>query len=83
MLTEHQNYLRSLKKKKKKKTPQRPGPNQDQLNQNLCPTSSVQSLSRVRLFATPWTTACQASLPNQYDLIVVFLKLKDSWLTMY
>ena len=25
-------------------------------------TCSVQSLSRVRLFATPWTTACQASL---------------------
>ena len=24
--------------------------------------SSVQSLSRVRLFATPWATACQASL---------------------
>ena len=24
--------------------------------------SSVQSLSRVRLFATPWITACQASL---------------------
>ena len=24
--------------------------------------SSVQSLSRVRLFATPWTVACQASL---------------------
>ena len=24
--------------------------------------SSVQSLSRVRLFVTPWTTACQASL---------------------
>ena len=24
---------------------------------------SVQSLSFVRLFATPWTTACQASLP--------------------
>ena len=24
--------------------------------------SSVQSLSRVQLFATPWTTACQASL---------------------
>ena len=23
---------------------------------------SVQSLSRVRLFATPWTAACQASL---------------------
>ena len=24
--------------------------------------SSVQSLSHVRLFVTPWTTACQASL---------------------
>ena len=24
--------------------------------------SSVQSLSRVRIFVTPWTTACQASL---------------------
>ena len=27
-----------------------------------CIFSSVQSLSRVRLFATPWITACQASL---------------------
>ena len=26
------------------------------------PFSSVQSLSRVRLFLTPWTAACQASL---------------------
>ena len=26
------------------------------------PLSSVQSLSRVRLFATPWIAACQASL---------------------
>ena len=26
------------------------------------PFSSVQSLSHVRLFATPWTAACQASL---------------------
>ena len=26
------------------------------------PFSSVQSLSRVRLFPTPWTAACQASL---------------------
>ena len=25
--------------------------------------SSVQLLSRVRLFATPWTAACKASLP--------------------
>ena len=31
--------------------------------------SSVQSLSHVRLFATPWTTACQASLsiPNTHS----------------
>ena len=32
---------------------------------NFCDTyktSSVKSLSRVRLFATPWTTVCQASL---------------------
>ena len=28
--------------------------------------SSVQSLSRVRLFATPWTAACQASLSITY-----------------
>ena len=27
-----------------------------------CMVSSVQSLSCVRLFATPWTAACQASL---------------------
>ena len=27
--------------------------------------SSVQSLSHVRLFATPWTAACQVSLPIQ------------------
>ena len=32
------------------------GPGQFQL-------SSVQSLSPVQLFATPWTTTCQASLP--------------------
>ena len=28
------------------------------------PFSSVQLISRVRLFATPWTAACQASLSN-------------------
>ena len=33
-----------------------------QLNHNI-QFSSVQSLSRVRLFPTPWITACQASLP--------------------
>ena len=29
---------------------------------NIVVPVAVQSLSRVRLFATPWTTACQASL---------------------
>ena len=29
---------------------------------SVSPFSSVQSLSRVRLFVTPWTAACQASL---------------------
>ena len=33
--------------------------------------SSVQSLSRVRIFATPWTVACQASLciTNSWGLL--------------
>ena len=33
--------------------------------------SSVQSLSRVRLFVTPWTAACQASLSitNSWSLL--------------
>ena len=33
--------------------------------------NSVQSLSRVRLFVTPWTTACQASLSiiNSWSLL--------------
>ena len=35
-------------------------------------SSSVQSLSHVRLFATPWTEACQASLstPNSQSLFI-------------
>ena len=32
------------------------------LRRGMVQFSSVQSLSRVQLFATPWTTACQASL---------------------
>ena len=32
------------------------------LSAGVCSFSSVQSLIRVRLFATPWTAACQASL---------------------
>ena len=38
----------------------------------MCDTcSSVQSLSHVRLFATPWTAACQASLSitNSHSLL--------------
>ena len=38
--------------------------------------SSVQSLSRVRLFATPWTAACQASL--SIDNSWTLLKLMSS-----
>ena len=36
-----------------------------------CQLSSVQSLSCVRLFATPWTTACRASLyiTNSWSLL--------------
>ena len=35
------------------------------------PVSSVQTLSRVRLFVTPWTAACQASLSitNSWSLL--------------
>ena len=35
------------------------------------PLSSVQSLSRIRLFSTPWTAACQASLSitNSWSLL--------------
>ena len=38
-----------------------------------CSLSSVQSLSRVRLFVTPWTAACQASLSiiNSQSLLKV------------
>ena len=37
----------------------------------LCPFSSVQSLSRVRLFVTPWTAARQAplSITNSWSLL--------------
>ena len=34
---------------------------------SIAPPSSVQSLSHVRLFATPWTTACQTSLFITYS----------------
>ena len=33
------------------------------------PFSSVQSLSNVRLFATPWTAACQLSISNSRSLL--------------
>ena len=35
--------------------------------QNLSQFSSVQSLSRVRLFATPWTVACQTPLIMEFS----------------
>ena len=38
------------------------GPRDQIANIRQAPFSSVQSLSRVRLFATPWNAACQDSL---------------------
>ena len=39
--------------------------------------SSVQSLSYVRLFATPWTTACQASLSiTNYQSLLKFMSIE-------
>ena len=43
--------------------------------------SLVQSLSRVRLFATPWTAACQASL--SFTISWSFLKLMSIELVMH
>ena len=45
---------------------------------DMCTLSSVQSLSRVQLFATPWTAACHASLSitnSQSLLKLMFIKL--------
>ena len=38
--------------------------------------SSVQSLSRVRLFATPWTAARQASLSKYLVLYIIYQEIK-------
>ena len=42
--------------------------------------SSVQSLSCVQLFATPWTTACQASLSitNSQSLLKLMSRVRDA-----
>ena len=40
--------------------------------------SSVQSLSRVQLFDTPWTTACQASLSITNSCSLLKLKYVES-----
>ena len=39
--------------------------------------SSVQSLSRVRLFATPWTAACQASLSFTISGIFINMSIES------
>ena len=44
----------------------------------LWSSSSVQSLSCVRLFATPWTTACQASLSNTNSRSLIKLMPSES-----
>ena len=47
--------------------------------QFVCPCQTwVQSLSLVRLFATPWTTACQASLSITNSLSLVKLMSVES-----
>ena len=45
------------------------------------PFSSVQLLSRVRLFATPWTAACQASLSiiNSRSLLKHLISVLTIW----
>ena len=42
--------------------------------------SSVQSLGRVRLFATPWTAACEASLSitNSWSLLKLVHQVGDA-----
>jgi len=45
-----------------------------------CPVVAVQSISRVLLFATPWTAACQASL--SFTISQSLLKLMSVELTM-
>ena len=50
--------------------------------------SSVQSLSRVRLFATPWTAACQASLSitnsqSLLKLMPIESMIPSSYLILY
>ena len=48
-----------------------------QYSHSTCTSQTVQSLSHVRLFATPWTAACQASLSitNSWSLLkLMFIK---------
>ena len=46
-------------------------------NYSTCFSQSVQLLSRVQLFATPWTAACQASLSitNSQNLLKLSIEL--------
>ena len=46
------------------------------LNGNLFERSSVQSLSRVQLFATPWTAAHQASLSINSQSVLKRMSIK-------
>ena len=41
--------------------------------------SSVQSLSHIQLFATPWTAACQASLSITHSQSLLKLILQSQW----
>ena len=46
----------------------------------LTKVSSVQSLSPVQLFATPWTAACQASLSitNSWSMLKLMSRVSDA-----
>ena len=52
--------------------------------QQACIIQPVQSLSHVRLFATPWTTACQAylSITNSRSLLTPLLVMPSNHLIL-
>ena len=43
----------------------------------FCCDSSVQLLSHIQIFATPWTTACQASLSITNSHLLKFMSVKS------
>ena len=67
----------------KKKRPIKPLLHKLDIKQVFSPfvfLKSVQSLSRVQLFATPWTAACQASLSitNSLSLLRLIVEMAEA-----